>query len=195
MKLYKYHAVNKNALSALTRKKIWATNPIKFVDPFDCEASLLLIYLHPPTVLIGPDGSGGFFQPGIIDSPISEDQKKWVEEMGVYCLCAENDNPLMWGHYADHFRGFCLEYTFDDAKLGELIKVEYPEDNRRPVSDLPEDQLAFIKEAARYKARNWHYEGEHRLVFQSGGQYYDRPAEAEITESLLIQVYIPPMQA
>ena len=38
MKLYKYHAVNKNALSALARKKIWATNPIKFDDPFDCDS-------------------------------------------------------------------------------------------------------------------------------------------------------------
>jgi len=181
MKLYKYHAVDKNALSALARKKIWATNPIKFDDPFDCEASLLLIPLHPAPVQIGPGGSGGMVQPSIIEGPISEDQKKWVEEMGVYCLCKKNDNRLMWGHYADGFRGFCLQYTFDDDKLDELVRVKYPKCNRRPTRDWPEDQLAFIKEAARYKAKDWRYEKEYRLVFQSGGRYYARPAEAEIT--------------
>ena len=87
----------------------------------------------------------------------------------------------MWGHYADHFRGFCLEYTFDETKSDELVKVVYPKDNRRPTGNWPDDQLEFIKEAARYKAKGWKYEKEYRLVFKADRQYYKRPAEAEIT--------------
>ena len=81
----------------------------------------------------------------------------------------------MWGHYADHFRGFCLEYTFADAKLDKLVEVQYPEDNRRPTGNWPDDQLEFIKQVARYKANGWDYENEYRLVFETGGQYYKRP--------------------
>ena len=116
-----------------------------------------------------------------MESSLSPAQKEWVDEMGVYCLCRKKNNPLMWGHYADHFRGFCIEYTFDDAKLDKLVKVRYPKSNRRPTGNWPDDQLEFIKEAARYKAKDWCYEHEYRLVFKCGEQYYDLPAEAEMT--------------
>ena len=180
-KLYKYHAVDKYALCALARKKIWATNPRKFVDPFDCAASLLLVSIHNPPMNSGPSGSGGMVQGAIMESSLSTEQTKWVEDMGVYCLCLERCNPLLWGHYADHFRGFCLEYTFDEAEADELVEVVYPEDNRRPMANWPKDRLEFIKEAARFKANGWKYEKEYRLVFETGGRYYNRPAEAEIT--------------
>ncbi len=175
-KLYKYHPVDKYALCALARKKIWATNPRKFVDPFDCAASLLLVSIHNPPMYSGPGGSGGMTQGPIMESSLSTEQTKWVEEMGVYCLCLERDNPLLWGHYADHFRGFCLEYTFDEAKSDELVDVVYPKDNRRPTGNWPEDRLEFIKQVARYKANGWDYEYETRVVFETGGQYYERPA-------------------
>ena len=74
MKLYKYHAVKKNSLCALAQKKIWASNPRSFNDPFDCEASLLLISFHPAPVLIGPGGSLGMTQGSIMDSPLPAEQ-------------------------------------------------------------------------------------------------------------------------
>ena len=178
MTLYKYHAVDKYALSALVREEIWATNPKNFRDPFDCAASLLLTYFHPPPMQIGysDGGFGGFTQGGIMEDQPSEEQNTWIENMGVYCLSACNKNRLMWGHYADHFRGFCLEYTFDDKKFDELVKVKYRPDKRPPLSGWPENQLAFAKEAARYKAKDWCYEHEYRSVFECGDKYYPRPA-------------------
>lgn len=181
MKLFKYHAVNKYSLSALIQEQIWATNPKDFNDPYDCAASVIVSTIHPPPVSVGPNWSGGFTQSGILDEPPTDQQKDWIKQMGVYCLCKKNTNRLMWGHYADHFKGFCIEYTFNDCKSNELVEVKYPKDNRFPTGDWPDDQHKYIKRVARYKARNWKYEKEYRLIFDEGNRSYDISGKAQIT--------------
>ena len=33
----------------------------------------------------------------------------------IACFSEQNDSTLMWGHYADSHRGFCLEYNFQEV--------------------------------------------------------------------------------
>lgn len=35
-----------------------------------------------------------------------------ASQRNIACFSENNDSPLMWGHYADGHRGFCLEYDF-----------------------------------------------------------------------------------
>jgi hypothetical protein len=42
----------------------------------------------------------------------------------MYCLSTKPDCPLMWGHYADHHRGVCLEFN-GKTDFGSAIQVNY----------------------------------------------------------------------
>lgn len=78
----------------------------------------------------------------------------------------ENVHPLMWAHYADSHKGFCLKYTFtddfvthDDAKhyFLSLQEVKY-----KTHIDLTKE-LTF-KDALLTKADFWKYEHEVRAI-------------------------------
>ena len=43
----------------------------------------------------------------------------------LYCLSTRPDCPLMWGHYADHHRGVCLEFNVRTPDFCSAIEVNY----------------------------------------------------------------------
>jgi hypothetical protein len=55
-----------------------------------------------------------------------------LKNFKVYCLSKRNDNLSMWDHYADYYRGYCLEFAseglfFDSAKeviYGDTIEMD-----------------------------------------------------------------------
>jgi hypothetical protein len=49
----------------------------------------------------------------------------------IYSLSARPDSQLMWGHYADHHRGVCLEFDVRTPDFSSAIQVDYL---LRPVS-------------------------------------------------------------
>lgn len=113
MKLYKYYAVNKNSISCLVNKYIWSSSPNDFNDPYD-------------TAIIDND----FLR------SINFDMEK------IFCLSANNNNFLMWAHYSDSHKGFCVEYTdFTDYEIKQLKnKGVFPK-------DAPDNKLSIIRNA------------------------------------------------
>jgi len=96
--------------------------------------------------------------------------------MGVYSLSEKNNDILMWSHYADHHKGFCIEYERADSKYNFLshfmcrpvgYENNYPNLNR--VLDVWGINLYT-------KAVEWEYEAEWRLVFKEGGKIFPSPA-------------------
>lgn len=92
---------------------------------------------------------------------------------GIYSLSRCATDELLWAHYGDSHRGFCLEYDIDllrDYKLQNewLVNVDYSE--QVPVitaSDLYSKDA--IKEVVAQKllgtkSRRWEYEQETRLI-------------------------------
>jgi len=43
------------------------------------------------------------------------------KSQGILCLAKKANNPLMWGHYADSQKGFCV--GFKEKELIESIKM------------------------------------------------------------------------
>lgn len=95
---------------------------------------------------------------------------------GIFSLCEQPDNLLMWAHYSDCHKGFCIE--FDAQKLakicenyimvGDLILVKrvnylrnYPLIN--PYKHEIDDPT-FI-ECITTKSLDWSYEKEWRLIY------------------------------
>jgi Protein of unknown function (DUF2971) len=79
----------------------------------------------------------------------------------LYCLTKKPDCPLMWGHYADHHRGACLEFNARTADFCSAIQVAYSTDYPRFRLDDDTDLSPFFS-----KSSDWSYEDEYRLVAQ-----------------------------
>lgn len=79
----------------------------------------------------------------------------------VFCVTADSLSELMWAHYADSHKGFCIEYQTgaDDSMRLLMRKVEYTE--KFPIATYPvsEDHDYFLK-----KSNIWSYEQEYRMV-------------------------------
>src|SRR5262249_46780000 len=79
----------------------------------------------------------------------------------LYCLSTRPDCPLMWGHYADHHRGVCLEFNVRTPDFCSAIEVNYS-------TEYPQFSLADGGDISPFhsKSADWSYEQEYRLIAQ-----------------------------
>lgn len=106
--------------------------------------------------------------------------KKSYEDYRIASFCSDNiktgrmaiSNSLMWAHYAEEHRGYCVEFIFDsddfmrnDVKektASRLFKMTYiPVD--KPFNFNTKDSLT-TREAFMTKSGEWEYEQEVRLL-------------------------------
>lgn len=114
------------------------------------------------------------------------------ERTGILCFSENRDSPVMWAHYGDRYRGFCL--GFDVLKMPpttetRLAQVKYVEQRLSwPRERGPE----FLERIFVTKFSHWSYEREWRLLIalddceKSDDQYF-RPFSVDL---LLREVYI-----
>lgn len=88
------------------------------------------------------------------------------QELAKYRICSfssKMDNPVVWSHYADEHRGFCLVFNADNDFFGSALKVEYQ--NEYPTLDVTEqNDFEILKNSVLVKYSDWSYEDEYRLV-------------------------------
>ncbi len=97
---------------------------------------------------------------------------------GVCCLSEEYNNPLLWSHYGDQHKGFCIGYSLDRNPKPKINKVDYG--GERTVSTsliakaiLHQDEQArgvLDRQMFLRKAGSWQYEKEWRLFDSIGVQ-------------------------
>ncbi len=87
----------------------------------------------------------------------------------VACFSADNRSILMWSHYAQNHKGFCIEYDFNELEYKDYLKpVQYVE--KRPFvagnfADTKEPGAGeIIFSTALYKSSEWSYEQEWRII-------------------------------
>lgn len=107
--------------------------------------------------------------------------KRWKKEgvgpIGIASLSEDYDNPLMWSHYSNRFRGFCLEYDLTNPLSGKTEDIEYARARLVPISYSDEKPKVYpnqgstanikIKDALSVlagKSRGWSYENEWRII-------------------------------
>jgi len=97
--------------------------------------------------------------------------KRSSEDVGVSCFAESKDIMLMWSHYANHHKGFCLEYDTKEEPFCNVCPVDY-------VIDFPEIKSHFLFEDDDLKTyirllttkfRDWSYEREWRIIGPSAG--------------------------
>lgn len=181
--LYKYRAVTDYALLNFLEDTIWIDNPINFNDPFDGVA----IETSSPSFKDRID---------LYEKEFGENEiiKKWRDEkfdeyadslcsgamdvlstrlqhlFTVACLSEVNDSVLMWSHYANNHKGFCIEYSgaeiYNSSPTNKrLFPVKYisVEEQEIPVSALALDYSGLY--SVLRKSDDWSYEREWRICF------------------------------
>jgi Protein of unknown function (DUF2971) len=178
--LFKYRAFDRNALQTLIDAKVWIAAPKSFNDPFDCR---FYIYReHSDEELLAhlndcAESRGDTRRFTLEDIPQERPHFKralatleeGVRNAGLFCLAATPFEPLMWAHYADGHRGFCIEYERrpdNDLGASGCSKVIYVDPTFPIFRGLdffrqPEDVLRGILTC---KAGSWSYEHEWRLI-------------------------------
>lgn len=102
--------------------------------------------------------------------------KAFDDAFSVGCLCPDNKNRLMWSHYADCHKGFCIEYDFSQAP-DDLLPLPVIYTNKRP--QIPWCAAIQMNDKTRAEANRvfmtalltkdavWDYEREWRLLVPS----------------------------
>ncbi|PNQ72569.1 hypothetical protein C1T31_10460 [Hanstruepera neustonica] len=111
-KLYKYYSINNLSVASLTNGYCWYSNPNSFNDPFDTK---------------------------IIQCELLQDLSFSKEK--ILCLSAINDNLLMWAHYTQSHKGFCIE--FSDHTDEELVKLK----SKGIFPNESNDKLSIVRNA------------------------------------------------
>ena len=123
--LYKYRSFNNYGLQILTNCEIYFSSTEELNDPLECQFKSLpaveeirrrlkeedLPILNKISKkLYNEKGTGNLV-------PIFEAIENISKQAGIFSLCQTNRDPLMWSHYADGHRGFCIGFNrsyFDD---------------------------------------------------------------------------------
>lgn len=127
--MFKFSKFNKYTLENLEKGQIWCNYYDVFNDPFECWCtektgipdpekekerydSIVGAWGYDP----GPRNREEYFEYcSEFVHPYSMKVSYFIESARICCFCKSSDNLLMWSHYADGLRGFCVE--FDKSKL------------------------------------------------------------------------------
>ena len=131
---------------------------------------------------------------------VIKDYEDKLDRRRFYCL-ASSDNVnfienahLMWAHYAEGHKGFCVEFNeeilsnfplLETGKSNSSIKIKYPENFRYP--ELYVDNKGMLSEtidnilskAVSTKHKQWEYEQEIRLISKVDSCYLVEPSAIE----------------
>ncbi|MEE4075186.1 DUF2971 domain-containing protein [Pseudomonas viridiflava] len=190
--LYKYQKVTEHSLLSLVEGTVWMASPDSFNDPFDCAINLDQNKLSESVAHALDLVSKARNAP--VDESLSavrpEDEtayaelraslKAQIQAIGVLCLSETPCEILMWSHYAQNHKGFCIEYSVDESSLLRAMAQPVRYTDAYPslsVKNLPGDaEQNFLDVCLYTKAKQWSYEKEWRVISPVGGKLYRAPA-------------------
>lgn len=123
-----------------------------------------------------------------------------LNNLGVYCLSAKKDSAVMWAHYANNWKGLCIEYGNCD-RFAFFEKLRAMHGKRVLVGALPmvyvdspmrlegiqlatvDDKSLLLRKLLSQKEQDWAYEREFCIFFVRPGLY-------QVPRSMLSGVYL-----
>lgn len=142
---------------------------------------------HPPVEDVGEIGE-------TLKKAINNVAESFDKEFGIICLSSDYKNCLMWSHYAESHRGFCIEYDFSKGIENDQLIFPVIYSNKRPsipwklVKESERGEKNNIMEGQKLysfmkmlvtKSEEWKYEKEWRIIIPTS------------TDSRSIDVRIP----
>jgi len=194
---YKYRSLNaehrENTFSIVLDAKIWFARATELMDPFEVVFSFTPESLEESCIrTFAGVHSTSYDEAKIFYNKLISSGKWTVEDsvrqtinvqkrkLLICSLTKDNENILMWSHYASNHRGICIEFCIkDDYNFYEqsghnincdrcLYEVEYSE-NLCTVDLNAENPASELKKAPTRKYCDWKYEKEYRLILMDNG--------------------------
>lgn len=197
--IYRYQNPKRRNLDNVKNNVLWLSRPATFNDPFDCAKAMI----HDRPNEFRADLFYDAFL-NLDDSQMMDFAKSWVEQeriangresaspsdiyfrqqltgaSGVACFSELSKHLLMWSHYADSHKGYCLEFSTEYAPFcDQLYKVTYQ--NAMPTIVVSEREIGDVVDLRAFlliKARVWSYEKEWRVVSELSDTTIEYPPEA-----------------
>lgn len=109
-----------------------------------------------------------------------------VDKMGILCFSEHCDDILMWSHYSDGHKGFCLEFDRERLEAWKFCRpVDYDQEYlsfKKFIEALPDPDNERSVQLLLRKSEHWIYESEWRIIVNpdndnSGNWNYKFPEE------------------
>ncbi|MBW2674305.1 MAG: DUF2971 domain-containing protein [Deltaproteobacteria bacterium] len=193
--LYKYYPYNSNSLSVLIDEQVWFSKPSSLNDPFDLDIDLKnhmnsgnFVYAiedlkNQPGIsherkrkleqiqkleITSPDPIARGEAMEVIRNKLCED----LQNSGMFCMSELNDNILMWSHYTNNHKGFCVEFVRSSQnQLGDIERTNPAVYTcHYPIVDLFSDEgkKRSYDDLFLTKWKGWSYEREWRMINEEG---------------------------
>lgn len=187
MLVYKYRGINNDPcdnnsnkiferdLRTLEKNQFWASDIVSLNDPCEAITDTVKIknFLNYIGKKVGMKSQEDFkMVEENTDKVLSLDQK-----MGIYSLSKTPLDELLWTHYSNSHKGFCLEYDLDILLQGDgpnhlhSYSVIY---SKKPPTITSFDIVLnrrekMMRKFGFYKSKRWAYEKEHRIISSKRG--------------------------
>jgi hypothetical protein len=188
--LYKYGRMNEYSEQLFTGSKLYFASPRELNDPFECSPQVFAsdqsseayrryllkeIKKRGGTRAQARKHASGQIRSNVhrLDTTydrVRADMKSAHDRAGLYFLSEVGDQILMWSHYGDGHRGYCIEFEATDSTLVFRCaqKVVYQDDY--PAIDFSRrDKYKWAEAAVLTKYTDWSYEKEWRIVYPEKG--------------------------
>lgn len=183
--LFKFYKIDPDHFEYLSDlfigKKLYHALPEQFNDPFECRPHFELpkdpkksqaIDEHLINLLIKQGHtrdtaelniSDSMRKEGFIEETILNSVRKTYRESRICSFATQRENLLLWSHYTDSHKGFCIEFDAKRMPISGAYKVKYEDDYPEIEYPPPKDKSIF--RPALIKSKAWKYEGEYRSIF------------------------------
>ena len=166
---FKYYALSKNSVDALTNMFVYATHPNLFNDTFDCNEKLIAFETWEDVKhLLNPihDNPEDYFYCLKDAQFFCREVYKVIlyRKLGLLSLTTRPDNYQMWALYAEN-NGFCLEFDIDKFPFRHFgpFPMNYTANIPGPVSISKYGGEISMLIQSNVKNEWWKYEDEWRL--------------------------------
>ena len=189
--LFKYRDIsNELHLETLTELTIFLSSAHKFNDPFDCKIPLEYLQLATDEelrrnfarkliMMHGNEKEKNNLEEGVEKFmakkhltnkeellQLEENDKKKLNDFGIYSVSAISNNLLLWSHYANSHKGICIGFNakklYDNCKFDSLGPVTYFD--KYPNMSVLRDNEDLYYNQLYNKSLDWYYEKEFRYV-------------------------------
>ncbi|QDU09060.1 DUF2971 domain-containing protein [Gimesia aquarii] len=192
--IFKYESFTPLSLKNLQSHSIYFGAPKDFNDPYDCAIPTSLAEptdedienlkskladdptvppLHQEQLKSFPIEKIRLQLLKGIESSLNKERDMILSSRGISCFSAKNDNLLMWSHYADKYRGYCMEFStkYEPFSFAHHVKYtnEIPQISMKEMSQVicnekNENNNEVLRRLFCIKSLSWEYEEEWRVI-------------------------------
>ncbi len=168
--MYKYFSFSENSISNLLNHELYMSHFEAFNDPFECSCEVLSGFpkiTEQSSRLQGIIKAWGFED--VSDHIVLENYDAYADSLKlsepvvatiinrarISCFSKDADSLLMWSHYADGLRGYCIEFDPDYIRshneehlvIMDVLYEDAPPKIDTAVMAVIHDQITYHQEA------------------------------------------------